>query len=428
MLAPDRDVRPFQDVLLDLGARLGLPGMTDAGRQPQISKWLRRLSRPSRAQARDRHAWPAGAADGSEHGRGPPNPDQLERYIEHGCFWQDELAPEASATSSTPTGPISTMRCAMGFIDRAAPITLQLYSEVLQKFRLAAQGAAGPQPPREHRAAHRDLLRPAAVLVSAVRGHGDEQRFPLHAVTQRPMAMYHSWGSHERLAAPDPRQQPPLPRPRARRRARALRDDDWVWITSRHGRVKAQIRLMDGVNPDTCWTWNAIGKRAGAWNLAPDAPEATKGFLLNHLIDELLPEREGGYRYANADPVTGQAAWYDLRVRVEQASAAEAGVSAPQLRHPDAAARSAARARRVALRPAVQAGSAPAMTSLPSEPPARRLGLVIDLDTCVGCQACVIHCKEWNTGGYPAPLTDQDPYGARPRGALLNRVHGYEVG
>ena len=27
---------------------------------------------------------------------------------------------------------------------------------------------------------------------------------------------------------------------------------------------------MDGVNPNTVWTWNAIGKRAGAWNLAAD--------------------------------------------------------------------------------------------------------------------------------------------------------------
>ena len=68
------------------------------------------------------------------------------------------------------------------------------------------------------------------------------------------------------------------------------------------------------------------------------------------------------------------------------------------------------------------------MTSLPESRPPRRLGLVIDLDTCVGCQACVVHCKEWNTGGYPAPLTDQDPYGAEARGAWLNRVHGYEVG
>ncbi len=53
---------------------------------------------------------------------------------------------------------------------------------------------------------------------------------------------------------------------------------------------------------------------------------------------------------------------------------------------------------------------------------------MIDLDTCVGCQACATSCKEWNTGGYSAPLTDQEPYGADPHGAWLNRVHGYEVG
>ena len=70
---------------------------------------------------------------------------------------------------------------------------------------------------------------------------------------------------------------------------------------------------MDGVNADTVWTWNAIGKRSGTWGLSADAPEAKKGFLLNHLIADLLPEREGGYRYSNSDPVTGQAAWYDLR-------------------------------------------------------------------------------------------------------------------
>ena len=62
------------------------------------------------------------------------------------------------------------------------------------------------------------------------------------------------------------------------------------------------------------------------------------------------------------------------------------------------------------------------------ETTAKKLGLVIDLDTCVGCQACATSCKEWNTGGYSAPLTDQDPYGADPHGAWLNRVHGYEVG
>ena len=38
-----------------------------------------------------------------------------------------------------------------GFVPNDAPIVLQLYSEALQKFRLAAQGHGAQQPPAEHR-------------------------------------------------------------------------------------------------------------------------------------------------------------------------------------------------------------------------------------------------------------------------------------
>jgi Fe-S-cluster-containing dehydrogenase component len=57
----------------------------------------------------------------------------------------------------------------------------------------------------------------------------------------------------------------------------------------------------------------------------------------------------------------------------------------------------------------------------------KQLGLVIDLDTCVGCHACAVACKEWNAGGIAGPLTDENPYGAEPFGVWLNRVHSYEV-
>ncbi len=67
------------------------------------------------------------------------------------------------------------------------------------------------------------------------------------------------------------------------------------------------------------------------------------------------------------------------------------------------------------------------MTSLPDKPSGKKLGLVIDLDTCVGCHACAVSCKEWNTTGYIAPLTDRNPYGAEADGVWLNRVHSYEV-
>ena len=68
------------------------------------------------------------------------------------------------------------------------------------------------------------------------------------------------------------------------------------------------------------------------------------------------------------------------------------------------------------------------MTSLPKERTEKRLGLVIDLDTCVGCHACAVNCKEWNTGGYPAPLTDVAAYGAEVTGVWLNRIHTFEAG
>ena len=48
------------------------------------------------------------------------------------------------------------------------------------------------------------------------------------------------------------------------------------------------------------------------------------------------------------------------------------------------------------------------MTSLRSQPSQRKLGLVIDLDICVGCHACAVNCKEWNTGGHMAPLPDYE--------------------
>ncbi|MCB1513653.1 MAG: formate dehydrogenase, partial [Hyphomicrobiaceae bacterium] len=139
----------------------------------------------------------------------------------------------------------------------------------------------------------------------------------------------HSWGSQNawlRQITAENR----LYMSRAKAETMGIADDDWVWISSRIGRVRAQVRLMDGVNDDTVWTWNAIGKRSGAWGLADDAPENTRGFLLNHLIGELLPEMPGGYRYSNSDPITGQAAWYDLKVKIEKARADEPHETSPR--------------------------------------------------------------------------------------------------
>ncbi len=127
------------------------------------------------------------------------------------------------------------------------------------------------------------------------------------------MAMYHSWGSQNAWL----RQihgHNPLYVPTDIWQANDFADGDWAQVTSPHGNITVPVAHMAALNPKTVWTWNAIGKRKGAWALDEDAPEATKGFLLNHLIHELLPPKGDGLRWSNSDPVTGQAAWFDLRV------------------------------------------------------------------------------------------------------------------
>ena len=57
-----------------------------------------------------------------------------------------------------------------------------------------------------------------------------------------------------------------------------------------------------------------------------------------------------------------------------------------------------------------------------------QLALVIDLNVCVGCHACVTSCKEWNTSGTAGPMADMNPYGLDPTGTFFNRVQTFEVG
>jgi len=157
----------------------------------------------------------------------------------------------------------------------------------------------------------------------------DGEAFPLHAVTQRPAAMYHSWGAMNAWLRQIHGVNPLYVHGSVLAK-HGLKDGDWVWVSSHHGRIKVPVARNDALNPHTVWTWNAIGKREGAWALDPKAPEAQRGVLLNHLIHELLPPQGDGLRWANSDPVTGQAAWYDLRVKIEKAEPG-AEVSEPRL-------------------------------------------------------------------------------------------------
>ena len=109
-----------------------------------------------------------------------------------------------------------------------------------------------------------------------------------------------------------------------------MADSGWMWVESPWGKVRCMCRYSEAVEPGTVWTWNAIGKAPGAWSLAPDANESQRGFLLNHLINDELPTQGSSGAVSNSDPITGQAAWYDVRVRIYPAAPEEPEVTAPQ--------------------------------------------------------------------------------------------------
>jgi len=328
VVKPDRDVRPFQSVLLDIGARLKLPGMTNDDGTPKYLDYADYIVRHERGPGVGPLAGWRGA-DGNEIGRGAPNPGQLERYIKNGGFWRHELPADQRYYKMANRGYLEFARD-KGFLATPEQIVFQLYLEPMQRFRLAGRGHGAMPAPENERARLVTYFDPLPAWYAPLEEQVvDTGAFELHAITQRPMHMYHSWGSQNAWLRQITNQNRLfIHRDTATRLG--LGDDDWAWIDSAHGRVKGQVRLVDGVNPQTVWTWNAIGKRRGAWTLKEGAPETEIAFLLNHAISEFLPEDASGRSRSNTDPITGQAAWFDLRVRVTKCAPAEAGVTSPQ--------------------------------------------------------------------------------------------------
>ena len=331
VVEPDRDVRGFQSVLLDLGARLGLPGFVAEDGSPKFRDYADYIVNHQRRPGVGPLMGYRG--DGTAVGRGAPNPDQLARYIENGGFFQAHVPVEGAYFKPWNTA-YQDWAVETGFYETPQPYLFAIYSEPMRRFQLAAEGHGYVQPPDAMRDRIKQSMDPLPIWYPPF-GDDAAAGYPLHALTQRPMAMYHSWGSQNAwLRQIHGRNF--LYLPTKVWVAQGFSEGDFARVTSPSGKIEVPVAHMAALNENTVWTWNAIGKRKGAWGLDADAPEATQGFLLNHLISELLPQRADGQRWANADPVTGQAAWFDLRVKVERiAPMAEArpsfGSLAPQI-------------------------------------------------------------------------------------------------
>ncbi len=317
VIEPDRDVRGFQSVLCELGAKLDLPAFVN---EDGSQKWADYADYIQTHQRKPGIGPLAGfrGEDGDQGGRGAPNPHQIDAYIENGGFWINHI-PDEALYYKPWNKAYQDWAVEIGILDTPMPYLFQLYVEPMRKFQLAAEGHGERQPPEHLRERIKDTMDPLPYWYEPFEGTlVDEDEFPVHALTQRPMAMYHSWGTQNAWL----RQihgHNPLYVPTKIWDANGFSDGDWAKVTSHHGEITVPVSHMAALNDNTVWTWNAIGKRKGAWALKEDAPEATKGFLLNHLIHELLPSKGDGMRWANSDPITGQAAWFDLKVRIEKA-------------------------------------------------------------------------------------------------------------
>ena len=318
VLKLDRDVKPFQDVLIELGSRLGLPGFINKDKTPKYpggySDYI--VNHERQPGIGPLAGW---RGDDNKFGKGSVNPNQLNKYIENGCFHSHKLN-ENQLYYKFANKSYLEFANKNGWIGSSKPIIFQLYSEEMQKFKLAGLGFGKIIPPKHLRNRIIKYFQPLPIWYESSEETKTENiKYNLHAITQRPPHMYHSWGSQNAwLRQITSHNFLYIGKDLAEEHK--IKDDDWVWLESFHKKIKVPCRIMIGVNKSTVWTWNAIGKRKGAWNLSPDAPESNKGFLLNHLISDLLPPQKDGYRYSNSDPITGQASWYDLKVKITKCS------------------------------------------------------------------------------------------------------------
>ncbi|MBD3664806.1 molybdopterin oxidoreductase family protein [Sulfitobacter sp. TSTF-M16] len=317
VVEPDRNVKGFQSALCDLGARLGLPGfVNDDGSQKYADYADYIVNHERRPGIGPLAGWRMGET-GLQDGRGAPNEGQLDQYIKNGGFFVSHI-PDGANYYKPWNKAYQGWAVEMGIYDSPQPYLFTMYVEPMRKFQLAAEGHGDRQPPDHLRERIKATMSPLPIWYETDQQGNDG--FTVNALTQRPMAMYHSWGSQNAWL----RQlhgRNPLYVPTKLMRENGLSDGDWARVSSPHGEITVPVMEMAALNDNTVWTWNAIGKRKGAWALDEDAPEATKGFLLNHLIHELLPPKGDGLRWANSDPITGQAAWFDLKVRLEKVAA-----------------------------------------------------------------------------------------------------------
>jgi anaerobic selenocysteine-containing dehydrogenase len=324
------DCKPFQEVLIELASRLKFPAFTaeDGSRKfKDYPDFITRFETAPNSGIGFLAGWRG--KDGEKSLRGEPNPDQWKRYAENNCVFHYKMPVEHQYMRNWNRGYLDFSK-ANALRQKNDPIMIAIYSDILQKFRLAAKGQRpGSTPPEHLKSRILKYFDPLPFWYPPLEDEvTDLEKYSLNAITQRPMAMYHSWDSQNAWLRQIHSHNYLYVNTKTALE-HGINDGAWMWIESQWGKVKCMARHSEAVDPGTVWTWNAIGKAEAAWSLDPNSDESKKGFLLNHLITEKLSL--GGFSVSNSDPITGQAGWYDVRVKLAAADENEPEETWPQV-------------------------------------------------------------------------------------------------
>ena len=280
VLPPTGECKPFQEVLIELAGRLKLPAFTRADGTRKFRDYpdfIVNFETEPGSGIGFLSGWRGKGGEKFMHGE--PNPRQWEMYAQNNCVFHHKLPLSYQYMRNWNRGYMEWAQRAR--IRRFGdPILCHVYSEVLQKFRLAAHGQWPGQRPPAHLAERVEtLFRSAAVLLRAARDPG-------HRHAQVPAERDHPAadgdvplvGLAERVAAPDPRAQLPVRQPAhgARERHRRRRLDLGrvaVGQGALHGAVLGGRRARDGLDVERHRQGaRRLGSRAGRERSAARVP------------------------------------------------------------------------------------------------------------------------------------------------------------
>ncbi len=140
VLPPKGECKPFQEVVIELSSRLGLPAFVNEDGSRKYKNYPDFVTNFETAPGSGIGFLAGWRGEGGQKAmKGEPNPDQWGMYEKNNCVYHYEMPKSYQYMRNWNQGYLQWAQ-AHGMTRYAEPINIHIYSEVLQKFRLAAQG------------------------------------------------------------------------------------------------------------------------------------------------------------------------------------------------------------------------------------------------------------------------------------------------